>query len=171
MRRAGMRRDAAATRWSTSAMLNRSAKPSGLPRLRCKAARVHCSWTNLSGSPTQRRSALPVGAVGIAATTAVGDIGPIRVGPVSVITARTAVRDVGAIHAIHAIRAIGAVRVTAGAIGPVDGVAALRAGGATLGGGDVLVSEGRVVSAHREASSERPGPALVGGWACQTRAS
>src|SRR6266568_2239951 len=139
MRRAGMRRDAAATRWSTSAMLNRSAKRSGLPRLRCKGARVHCSWTNLSGSPTQRRSALPVGAVGIAAKTAVGDIGPIR--------------------------------VTAGAIGLVDGVAGLRAGGATLGGGDVLVSEGRVVSAHREASSERPGRALVGGCACQTRAS
>src|SRR6266498_3211760 len=91
-------------------MLNRSAKPSGLPRLRCKGARVHCSWTNLSGSPTQRRSALPVGAVGIAAKTAVGDIGPIRVGPVSVgavgvrpvgvrpvgvITTRTAVGDVG----------------------------------------------------------------------------
>src|SRR6266487_2293586 len=123
-------------------MLNRSAKRSGLPRLRCKGVRVHCSWTNLSGSPTQRRSALPVGAVGIAAKTAVGDIGPIRVGPVSV-----------------------------GAIGLVDGVAGLRAGGATLGGGDVLVSEGRVVSAHREASSERPGRALVGGWACQTRAS
>src|SRR6266508_2703509 len=120
-------------------MLNRSAKPSGLPRLRCKGVRVHCSWTNLSGSPTQRRSALPVGAVGIAAKTAVGDIG--------------------------------AVRVTAGAIGLVDGVAGLRAGGATLGGGDVLVSEGRVVSAHREASSERPGRALVGGCACQTRAS
>src|SRR6266542_2068373 len=149
MRRAGMRRDAAATRWSTSAMLNRSAKPSGLPRLRCKGARVHCSWTNLSGSPTQRRSALPVGAVGIAAKTAVGDIGPIRVGPVGV----------------------GAVGVPAGAIGLVDGVAGLRAGGATLGGGDVLVSEGRVVSAHREASSERPGRALVGGCACQTRAS
>src|SRR6266508_4397276 len=129
-------------------MLNRSAKPSGLPRLRCKGARVHCSWTNLSGSPTQRRSGLPVGAVGIAAKTAVGDIGPIR-----------------------AIRAVGAVRVTAGAIGLVDGVAGLRAGGATLGGGDVLVSEGRVVSAHREASSERPGRALVGGCACQTRAS
>src|SRR6266545_3582342 len=106
-------------------MLNRSAKPSGLPRLRCKGVRVHCSWTNLSGSPTQRRSALPVGAV----------------------------------------------RVTAGAIGLVDGVAGLRAGGATLGGDDVLVSEGRVVSAHREASSERPGRALVGGCACQTRAS
>src|SRR6266545_2176143 len=154
-------------------MLNRSAKPSGLPRLRCKGARVHCSWTNLSGSPTQRRSALPVGAVGIAAKTAVGDIGPIRVGPVSVgpvsvITTRTAVGDVGA---VHAIRAVGAVRVTAGAIGLVDGVAGLRAGGATLGGGDVLVSEGRVVSAHREASSERPGRALVGGCACQTRAS
>src|SRR6266545_4440939 len=131
-------------------MLNRSAKPSGLPRLRCKGARVHCSWTNLSGSPTQRRSALPVGAVGIAAKTAVGDIGPIRVGPVSV----------------------GAVSVRpVGAIGLVDGVAGLRAGGATLGGGDVLVSEGRVVSAHREASSERPGRALVGGCACQTRAS
>src|SRR6266498_1925375 len=129
-------------------MLNRSAKPSGLPRLRCKGARVHCSWTNLSGSPTQRRSALPVGA--------------------GVITARTAVGDVGA---VHAIRAVGAVRVTAGAIGLVDGVAGLRAGGATLGGGDVLVSEGRVVSAHREASSERPGRALVGGCACQTRAS
>src|SRR6266511_1307434 len=154
-------------------MLNRSAKPSGLPRLRCKGARVHCSWTNLSGSPTQRRSALPVGAVGIAAKTAVGDIGPIRVGPVSVrpvglITTRTAVGDVGA---VHAIRAVGAVRVTAGAIGLVDGVAGLRAGGATLGGGDVLVSEGRVVSARREASSERPGRALVGGCACQTRAS
>src|SRR6266508_2126360 len=139
-------------------MLNRSAKPSGLPRLRCKGVRVHCSWTNLSGSPTQRRSALPVGAVGIAAKTAVGDIGPIRVGPVSV-------------GAVRAIRAVGAVRVTAGAIGLVDGVAGLRAGGATLGGGDVLVSEGRVVSAHREASSERPGRALVGGCACQTRAS
>src|SRR6266542_2783262 len=149
-------------------MLNRSAKPSGLTRLRCKGVRVHCSWTNLSGSPTQRRSALPVGAVGIAAKTAVGDIGPIRVGPVSVITTRTAVGDVGA---VHAIRAVGAVRVTAGAIGLVDGVAGLRAGGATLGGGDVLVSEGRVVSAHREASSERPGRALVGGCACQTRAS
>src|SRR6266545_4518739 len=144
-------------------MLNRSAKPSGLPRLRCKGARVHCSWTNLSGSPTQRRSALPVGAVGIAAKTAVGDIGPIRVGPVSV-------GAVG-VRAVHAIRAVGAVRVTAGAIGLVDGVAGLRAGGATLGGGDVLVSEGRVVSAHREASSERPGRALVGGCACQTRAS
>src|SRR6266542_607610 len=163
MRRAGMRRDAAATRWSTSAMLNRSAKPSGLPRLRCKGARVHCSWTNLSGSPTQRRSALPVGAVGIAAKTAVGDIGPIRVGPVSV--------GAVSVGAVHAIRAVGAVRVTAGAIGLVDGVAGLRAGGATLGGGDVLVSEGRVVSAHREASSERPGRALVGGCACQTRAS
>src|SRR6266511_2377820 len=135
-------------------MLNRSAKPSGLPRLRCKGVRVHCSWTNLSGSPTQRRSALPVGAVSVR--------------PVGVITTRTAVGDVGA---VHAIRAVGAVRVTAGAIGLVDGVAGLRAGGATLGGGDVLVSEGRVVSAHREASSERPGRALVGGCACQTRAS
>src|SRR6266511_1405551 len=140
-------------------MLNRSAKPSGLPRLRCKGARVHCSWTNLSGSPTQRRSALPVGAVGIAAKTAVGDIGPIRVGPVSV--GAVSVRPVS-------VRPVG---VTAGAIGLVDGVAGLRAGGATLGGGDVLVSEGRVVSAHREASSERPGRALVGGCACQTRAS
>src|SRR6266508_1949389 len=98
-------------------MLNRSAKPSGLPRLRCKGARVHCSWTNLSGSPTQRRSALPVGAVGIAAKTAVGDIGPIRVGPVSVgavgvrpvgvrpvgvITTRTAVGDGVAVHPIRA---------------------------------------------------------------------
>src|SRR6266498_513544 len=135
-------------------MLNRSAKPSGLPRLRCKGVRVHCSWTNLSGSPTQRRSALPVGAVGIAAKTAVGDIGPIRVGPVSV--------GAGGVRAVS---------VPAGAIGLVDGVAGLRAGGATLGGGDVLVSEGRVVSAHREASSERPGRALVGGCACQTRAS
>src|SRR6266508_2079070 len=135
-------------------MLNRSAKRSGLPRLRCKGARVHCSWTNLSGSPTQRRSALPVR--------------PVSVRPVGVITTRTAVGDVGA---VHAIRAVGAVRVTAGAIGLVDGVAGLRAGGATLGGGDVLVSEGRVVSAHREASSERPGRALVGGCACQTRAS
>src|SRR6266536_284320 len=154
-------------------MLNRSANPSGLPRLRCKGARVHCSWTNLSGSPTQRRSALPVGAVGIAAKTAVGDIGAVGVRPVGVravgvITTRTAVGDVGA---VHAIRAVGAVRVTAGTIGLVDGVAGLRAGGATLGGGDVLVSEGRVVSAHREASSERPGRALVGGCACQTRAS
>src|SRR6266542_3674067 len=140
-------------------MLNRSAKPSGLPRLRCKGARVHCSWTNLSGSPTQRRSALPVGAVGVR---------PVGVRPVGVITTRTAVGDVGA---VHAIRAVGAVRVTAGAIGLVDGVAGLRAGGATLGGGDVLVSVGRVVSAHREASSERPGRALVGGCACQTRAS
>src|SRR6266511_3382381 len=144
-------------------MLNRSAKPSGLPRLRCKGVRVHCSWTNLSGSPTQRRSALPVGAVGIAAKTAVGDIGPIRVGPVSV--------GAVSVGAVRVIRAVGAVRVTAGAIGLVDGVAGLRAGGATLGGGDVLVSEGRVVSAHREASSERPGRALVGGCACQTRAS
>src|SRR6266542_1191248 len=164
MRRAGMRRDAAATRWSTSAMLNRSAKPSGLPRLRCKGARVHCSWTNLSGSPTQRRSALPVGAVSIGAV----GVRPVGVRPVGVITTRPAVGDVGA---VHAIRAVGAVRVTAGAIGLVDGVAGLRAGGATLGGGDVLVSEGRVVSAHREASSERPGRALVGGCACQTRAS
>src|SRR6266511_815530 len=148
-------------------MLNRSAKPSGLPRLRCKGVRVYCSWTNLSGSPTQRRSALLVGAVGIAAKTAVGDIGPIRVGLVSVgavsvrfvgvITTRTAVGDVGA---VYAIRAVGAVCVIAGAIGFVDGVAGLWAGGATLGGGDVLVSEGRVVSAHREASSERPGRAL-----------
>src|SRR6266536_3158094 len=169
MRRAGMRRDAAATRWSTSAMLNRSAKPSGLPRLRCKGVRVHCSWTNLSGSPTQRRSALPVGAVGIAAKTAVGDIGPIRVGPVSV--GAVSVRPVGVITTRTAVGDVGAVRVTAGAIGLVDGVAGLRAGGATLGGGDVLVSEGRVVSAHREASSERPGRALVGGCACHTRAS
>src|SRR6266536_565913 len=137
-------------------MLNRSAKPSGLPRLRCKGARVHCSWTTLSGSPTQRRSALPVGAVGIAAKTAVGDIGPIRVGPVSV--GAVSVRPVGVI-------------TTRTAVGDVGGVAGLRAGGATLGGGDVLVSEGRVVSAHREASSERPGRALVGGCACQTRAS
>src|SRR6266487_2194229 len=110
MRRAGMRRDAVATKWSTSAILNRSAKPSGLFRLRCNGAQVHCSRTNLSGSPTQRRRALPVGAVGIAAKTAVGGIGPIRIGPVGVGAVGVGAVGVGAVG-------VGAVGV--GAVGVI----------------------------------------------------
>src|SRR5262245_31597400 len=174
MRKAGMRSDAVVTRRSTSAMANRSAKPFRSLRGWYSGARAQCSRTNSSGSPTQRRSALPVDAVGIAAKATVGDIravgiravgvGPVGVGPVGVgpvgVAARAAVREVGP---VHAIRAVGPVRVPARRIGSVDGVAGPRAGGVALRGGDVVVSEGRVVSAHREASSEGPGRALVGG--------
>src|SRR5262245_42941760 len=102
MRKAGMRSDAVGTRRSTAAMANRSAKPFRSLRGWYSGARAQCSRTNSSGSPTQRRSALPVDAVGIAAKATVGDIravgiravgvGPVGVGPVG---ARAAVREVG----------------------------------------------------------------------------
>src|SRR6266540_4216418 len=101
-------------------MRNRSVKPSLLSRARYSGARAQCSRTNRSGSPTQRRSALPVGAVGIATKTAVRDVGP-----------------VGPVGTVGPIRPVGAVGVAADAIGLVDGVAAPRPGGAALRGGDV----------------------------------
>src|SRR6266545_3429868 len=146
MRNAGRRSDVAATTWSTSATPNRSATPSWPSPGRYSGARAHWSRTNRSGSPTQRRSALPVAAVGIATTgAAVRDIGSVGIGPVRV----------------------AAVRVTTGGVGGVGGVAP-RPGGAASRGGDVVVPEGWVVSAHREASSEGPGRTLVGGWACHS---
>src|SRR6266545_2765648 len=153
-------------------MRNRSVKPSLLSRARYSGARAQCSRTNRSGSPTQRRSALPVGAVGIATKTAVRDVGPVgpvgTVGPIRAVRpvgiAGAAVRDVGAVHAVRAVgavRLIGAVGVAADAIGLVDGVAAPRPGGAALRGGDVVVPEGWVVSAHGGAPSEGPGRVLL----------
>src|SRR6266508_3885815 len=168
MRKAGRRSEVAATTWSTSATPNRSAKPSESAPGRYSGARPQCSRTNRSGSPTQRRSALPVGAVGIGPEAAVRVVGPVGVGPVGVgPVGVAAVRHVGAVRAIgtvgpvDAVGAVGAVG-TVGAVGvPAVGVAAgvdvvavawPLAGGA-LRGGDVVVSEGRVVSAHQMASS------------------
>src|SRR4030095_503882 len=107
-------------------MRNRSANPSWASRSRYSGARAQCSRRNRSGSPTQRRSALSVGAVGIAAKAAVRDVGPIGV----------ATRAVGGVGAVHAVGAVGAVRVrtvgvaAAGAVGGVGSVHAVGAVGA-----------------------------------------
>src|SRR6266545_8232567 len=153
MRNAGRRSDVAATTWSTSATPNRPSPG------RYSGARAQWSRTNRSGSPTQRRSALPVGAVGIPASTAVRDVdavGPVgavdvvTIDVVGVVAVACAVGDVGAVHAVRAVGPVGVRAVGVAAAGGVDvvGVARPRAAGAALRGGDVVVSEMWVVSAH-----------------------
>src|SRR5213592_2688027 len=143
MRKAGSRRDVAATAWSTSPTPNRSANPSRPSPARYSGARAQCSRRNRSGSPTQRRRALPVGAVGIAANAAVGAVD--AVAAVGTVGAVGAVHPVGPVGAVDAVGPVGAVRirpvgVAAAGVDAVHRVAA-RAGGAALRGGDVVVSE------------------------------
>src|SRR6266545_3067157 len=172
MRNAGRRSDVAATTWSTSATPNRPSPG------RYSGARAQWSRTNRSGSPTQRRSALPVGAVGIPASTAVRDVDAVGpVGAVDVVTIHvvgvvavavaSAVGDVGAVHAVRAVGPVGVRAVSVAAAGGVDvvGVARPRAGGAALRGGDVVVSEMRVVSAHA-GLQRRTGSHAVDGRVC-----
>src|SRR6266545_590945 len=158
MRNAGRRSDVAATTWSTSATPNRSATPSWPSPGRYSGARAQWSRTNRSGSPTQRRSALPVGAVDVVTIDVVG---------VVAVAVASAVGDVGAVHAVRAVGPVGVRAVSVAAAGGVDvvGVARSRAAGAALRGGDVVVSEMWVVSAHA-GLQRRTGSHAVDGRVC-----